>query len=420
MEDVALLLCAVRAISALARLSLGPLLPLLSQKLPMGIEDKGVLLSAFSTGYLLTQVAGGVLADRVGGRQVVLLALAVNSVGLAMVPTTALTAGVLGLSAVYFMLGIFNGPLFPCCSVMLRGVEPHRRASAMAVVDLGGTLGGCLATALCPSLALWLGWQQLYGLLALLSAVTALLWWARAREPATEAAVKGSPDAGGKPSSLAGEAQQLRGAISIFLHPGPWALFCAHATFNYSNYFLNAWLPSMFAETFDGMDVGTAGVFLFWPEIVGIVSRLATSALAERCCAHVRLQVLRRAASVIAFTGQAVALCAAVRQPGPLQCTAYLALAAAFVGAHSCGFKANYLDLTAKHSGILAGAGNTIASVASAVGPLITSSILAAAPGDWARLFQLLAVLNICGAALVAALLSTESLDSAGQPWQKN
>ena len=43
---------------------------------------------------------------------------------------------------------------------------------------------------------------------------------------------------------------------------------------------------------------------------------------------------------------------------------------------HGSGFKANYQDLTSKHRGGLTGVGNTVATLASTLGPLATAHVL--------------------------------------------
>lgn len=402
------LLCAARAVSALSRLSLGPVLPLLVADLAMSLEAQGRLLGAFSTGYLLTQVAGGSLADTYGARAVVLACLIATAVGLAAAPLATSLAGAGGLAAIFFVLGLLNGPLFPACSVMLRDVPSLSRARSMAIVDAGGTLGGCLATALCPGFAQLFGWRCLYRTLAAVAAFVALVWGLLATDPAPAAPARKEPGKG-----LA--------ALKIFAFAGPWALFWAHSIFNYANYFLNAWLPSMFVERFRGIDAGSAGVYLVWPELVGTAVRFLAAAFADRHllqAGRASLHSVRRWASAAAFMLQGLFLTMAVRQEAPLPCALLLVAASASAGLHSCGFKANYLDLTTEHSGALAGVGNTLASVASAAMPVVTSSALLLFPGGWGQLFALLFFLNCTGALVVLLFLSVANLDSAAAGWR--
>lgn len=313
--SAAVLLCLVRALSAVSRLSLGPLLPILSADFAIELVAKGQLLSAFSTGYLLTQVVGGRLADVIGAKGVVTYAMAATAVGLAAAPLVALEFGIFGLSAVYFVMGIVNGPLFPACSVMLRTVEEKGRAKAMAIVDMGGTIGGCLGTSLCPALAMFLGWANLYRMLAAAAGGMTLLWAYCATDPSAEDSNKVSAGETTPAQTKPKQPSAKSSPMQLFMFAGPWALFCAHAIFNYSNYFLNAWLPTMFVERFE-MDAAVVGGYLIWPEAVGVASRLGAAMVTERffatgsgifdsCCAK------RSFMPCICWTGHHADLCSA-------------------------------------------------------------------------------------------------------------
>ena len=60
----------------------------------------------------------------------------------------------------------------------------------------------------------------------------------------------------------------------------------------------------------------------------------------------------------------------------PWVSTALFSLANAFFGLSPSGFKANYLDITVKYVGIIAGYGNTLGTVASWAGPQIVAALL--------------------------------------------
>uniref|UniRef100_A0A7S2IY86 Uncharacterized protein n=1 Tax=Alexandrium andersonii TaxID=327968 RepID=A0A7S2IY86_9DINO len=80
---------------------------------------------------------------------------------------------------------------------------------------------------------------------------------------------------------------------------------------------------------------------------------------------------------------------------------------------HSCGYKANYMDLTKDYSGLFMGFGNTFATLGNYVMPLAVGFALRVSGGDWAPAFQCICFLDICAA--LAALLGTsvERID----PW---
>ena len=52
---------------------LGALLPFIDAEIAMDGGERGRLLAAFSSGYMLTQVAGGAASDRLGGKLLILV-----------------------------------------------------------------------------------------------------------------------------------------------------------------------------------------------------------------------------------------------------------------------------------------------------------------------------------------------------------
>jgi len=152
-----------RFVGSIARLSLGPLLPLLSLELAFPAESKPALLSAYSSGYILTQVAGGFFADRYGAPFVLAFTSAASAIVLLSLTSTPGEWGVAWWIRLYASLGLLAGPLFPASSVAVKeGVEPQRRAGAAAVVDAAASAGTCVA-ALAPAVAAaTFGWRFVF------------------------------------------------------------------------------------------------------------------------------------------------------------------------------------------------------------------------------------------------------------------
>jgi len=91
--------------------------------------------------------------------------------------------------------------------------------------------------------------------------------------------------------------------------------------------------------------------------------------------------------------------------------TACFSAALGFMALHPSGFKANYMDVTTHHSGLVSGIGNTIASVASSVGPLWVSQVRESA-GHWAPVFHSVASMNLLAALVFCTLSSTRPIEA--------
>jgi len=78
--------------------------------------------------------------------------------------------------------------------------------------------------------------------------------------------------------------------------------------------------------------------------------------------------------SAVGFVLQGVALWCAFQAATPSQAGVFFVLSAIAAGSHSVGFRPVYLEASPEHAGAISGFGNTIASCASVLGPVIIGS----------------------------------------------
>jgi MFS transporter, ACS family, hexuronate transporter len=147
----------------LNRLCIGPLGPFVKDALQLTNAQIGMVLSAASTGYLVTQVPIGWVADRTGARWPI--ALGEFLAGAAMIGIFALpTFG--SLLTLMFVTGVGCGFLAPSTTRAVVVWFPQReRATVMGLKQTAVNMGGIIGAATLPSIALAFGWQ--YGFLIL-------------------------------------------------------------------------------------------------------------------------------------------------------------------------------------------------------------------------------------------------------------
>ena len=86
--------------------------------IPMGIElgwtqtEKGIVLGSFYAAYMLTQIYGGALSDRIGGKMVLGVGLIVWSIFTIITPFAA-AAGFTALILARLGMGLGEGITFP-------------------------------------------------------------------------------------------------------------------------------------------------------------------------------------------------------------------------------------------------------------------------------------------------------------------
>ena len=178
----------VLAFSSLVALFPAAIAPELSGVLGVSSATIGLQVSLIFAGAMLTSLVGGPLTRRLGPCRTSQLSLALLGSGAAMMaipalPTFALASLVAGLG-----YGMTN----PSASVLLvRFTPPERRGLIFSLKQSGVPLGGVIAGASAPFLALAVGWQA--GLLLLsaiaLLGIIALQWqrssWDDQRDPHT-------------------------------------------------------------------------------------------------------------------------------------------------------------------------------------------------------------------------------------------
>lgn len=432
-----LLLCLIRALVQACRLAWTPLSVLIAAEAGMSLTEQATLLAAFPLGYMLTQVVGGVAADRVGGKSVqtlVIFAFAACMLGATLLPPSA-------LRTLYLLAGVCAGPQQPAYSAMAAAwFTPAERGVVSAYGDLG-TLGGEMAaTTLAPMLADWWGWRAAFAVFTGACVAFGMSWAAFAQSrplPQTGLAADARQPTGGH-ESLGGRGgggggggddgaevkrSQEPGAVSFgdsarALACVPlWAVIVQHMSFNGSKYLLSSWLPTYYARHYS-LSPALSSKYIAVAQLVGVGAQFAW-ARAERSLLHRRsLLFSRRAFALAGFVGMGVSSLAlgwshAAGATDPSATALPLCGFAFGVAAHSFGFKANYLDLSKKHSGLFMGVGNSLASAMTLFAPLGAAHLMQSSGDNWGMLFWAATAMSAVGAVVGALFTSVTSVDAS-------
>ena len=77
------------------------------------MQEKGIILSMWGWGYTLTQMPGGTLTQRIGGKKTWLMAFTLSSVTSTLIPTAGYIGGVAAITVLNFMSGMGQAPAPP-------------------------------------------------------------------------------------------------------------------------------------------------------------------------------------------------------------------------------------------------------------------------------------------------------------------
>ena len=127
-------------------------------------------------GYLMTQVIGGIAADRLGGKLVLGLGVVWWSLATALTPLAAKTSLPV-LLAMRALMGIGEGVAMPAMNNMLsRWVPALERSRSLALVYSGMYVGSMLGLGLSPSLIASKGWPSVFYIFGSLGVLWGVLW----------------------------------------------------------------------------------------------------------------------------------------------------------------------------------------------------------------------------------------------------
>lgn len=132
------------------------ILPHLQGFFGFGLGTAGVLLTALWFMYAVGQLPGGVLADRLGERVVLVAGLLLLGVGLAVVSAAVTLMMVfVGTFVIGLALGLYSTPLF----TVLSDVFTRHRAAAQGVTLATGNLGSIILPVTAVTTAGLIGWR---------------------------------------------------------------------------------------------------------------------------------------------------------------------------------------------------------------------------------------------------------------------
>ena len=212
----------------------------------------GIILAGSAWGYAIFQFPGGVFGDALGGRRamtIIVVLWGVTTLLVGLVPA----AGVLPplvmlgtLTALRFLLGAAQGPLFPVMSgeVIAPWFPVTGWAWPNALSNVGLTFGSAVAGPLVAWLVLAVGWRQSFVLTAPAAFVLAGAWYWYARDrPADHSSVSPGELAlidAGRPPHV--PTARIRGDWKVVLRDRQVLLLAAsYFCINYVFYFFLNW-----------------------------------------------------------------------------------------------------------------------------------------------------------------------------------
>ncbi|KAK5646079.1 hypothetical protein RI129_004543 [Pyrocoelia pectoralis] len=380
-------------------------------------KTQGFVLSSFFYGYILTQLIGGWLATKFGGKQIFGIGIAVTAALTVITPFVAKQSFYL-LIAVRVIEGIFEGVTYPCIHAVWAEWAPPLERTRLASIGFSGSyVGTVVAMPLCALLAEKLGWESIFYVCGTSGLVWFVCWSLIVSDSPSndryisKTELKYIQDWLGQ--------QQIKRNIthpwkSIVKSMPVWAIVVGHFSENWGFYTLLTQLPTFMKDILH-FELGATGIMAAIPYLaISITTQLAghvADALQERKI-FTTTQV-RKIFNCGAYLAQTVFMLAAAYLLSPVGTTACLSLAVGLGGFAWAGFGVNHLDVAPQHAAVLMGLSNTFATIPGIVSPVITGYIVTTPTEfEWQIVFFISSGVYLFGCIFYGIFASGEL-----QPW---
>jgi ACS family glucarate transporter-like MFS transporter len=353
------LMCALSAISYFDRTIMSIAGPTIMREFEFSEVAMGTVFSAALFSYTILMAAGGMVADRFGGRMVMAIGGGLSAIFTGL---TGLCGSIATFRIVRGLFGAVSAPLYPSTGRISSAWVPAKRQSFVQALIMGTSAVG---SATSPLLFAWLiarlGWRTPFWLAALVTACVFLLWYAVVRDrPPGLPAPPANPGAGSSWRQLARNRNLA------------W-LTCGYFCLNYFEYIYFYWIYYYFGQVRHFTEAQTAG----FTSIIFVAMAVMTP-LGGWVSDHVGDSRSRSGRKWVAMAGaslSAALLYAGASGLGVVATVAMLALSLGFAAGAEGPFWSTAIEISGENVGAACGILNTGGNLGGMLAPVITPLI---------------------------------------------
>nr|XP_026488454.1 putative inorganic phosphate cotransporter [Vanessa tameamea] len=340
---------------------------------------QGLLLSGFYYGYATTQVLGGYLAQKFGGKWVLGFGLLSTALFTFLTPIVTRMGGSTWLFILRIVEGMGEGPTMPGLSYMMaRWIPPHERAFISAIIFGGGQIGNIFGSSMSGLLlANGRDWAYVFYFFGGFGIFWFILWsFLCYSEPSTH------PFISKKELDYLNETVTRAKNINkrdpvpwkaIIRSPPAWVLLVANVGHDWGLYTIVSDLPKYTHDVLK-FNIATTGILTGLPFMA---MTICASIFGIICDFSIRkkwhsVKTARKIYTTIAATGPAICIILASYSGCDRNAAIiYFIMSMGLMGAYYSGMKVNTLDMAPNYSGSLTSFINTASTFAGMITPYL-------------------------------------------------
>jgi ACS family sodium-dependent inorganic phosphate cotransporter len=418
---------------------------------------QGYASSGFFAGYLFLQIPGGLIATKLGGHWVMFLGVLVPS--LVTVITPFACASLTGLIACRVLTGLLEAVTYPATHALLsRWAPAAEKSQIVGLVWAGAYLGTALTLPAAGALVAGEGWASVFYVVGGLGVAWSAVWAvAGASAPEELSRISAEERDYIVANRGAAAAEQAVPWLRLASSAPVWGVCWQHFSHNWLFYMLLTEMPT-YLTTVVGFDLQHSGAYAVLPYLGCFLGSIVFGYVADRLIKVGTAEAAARAATADPSSGEedqgpddapggpsakaamAALSAAAAKRVGrvrtwmgavaellPAACIAaagnsssapviiaLLTAALGFSGASSASYASTYIDLAPRNAGVLLGIGNTLATCAGVLAPIVVGQLVSGksdAADSWRSVFYIASAIAVLGFIFYAVTLRAAPLD---------
>ncbi|GMP43505.1 hypothetical protein CsSME_00012839 [Camellia sinensis var. sinensis] len=377
----------------------------MSQEFNFNSATVGLIQSSFFWGYLLTQIVGGIWADKIGGKLVLGFGVIWWSVATVLTPIAA-RVGLPFLLVMRAFMGIGEGVAMPAMNnILSKWIPVSERSRSLAFVYSGMYLGSVTGLAFSPILIHKFGWASVFYSFGSLGSIWFALWLSKAYSSPNE-----DPELNAEEKRLILGSSSAKEPVTvipwrlILSKPPVWALIISHFCHNWGTFILLTWMPTYYNQVLK-FNLTESGLLCVLPWLTMAVFANIGGWIADTLVSKgLSITAVRKIMQSIGFLGPAFFLTQLSHIKTPALAVLCMACSQGSDAFSQSGLYSNHQDIGPRYAGVLLGLSNTAGVLAGVFGTAATGYILQ--KGSWDDVFKVAVALYIMGT-LVWNLFST-------------
>ncbi|KAL7304111.1 hypothetical protein TKK_0003569 [Trichogramma kaykai] len=342
----------------------------------------GIILASYFWGYLVSLMPGGMMAEYLSAKWVLMVSVLLNVVASLLMPIAA-EMHVASFICMRIIQGIGGGVSFPAIHVMVAKWAPPNERSILASIAYAGTaLGTVISILLSGMIAATLGWKWVFYVEGLLCLVWCIAWGFMIQDSPEQQRWITDEEREYIMMSLGHNKDSHKMKLStipwfkILKSPPFLAIAVAHFCSNFGWYMLLIELPTFMNQILHYDLTSNAWLsalpfFCMWIFTLGLSKLLAIMQDKN----WISVTVSRKIGTLFSSAVPMFCLLGASYVSDKNVAVALMTIGITCIGGMYCGFLANHIDLAPNFAGTLVAITNTIATIPGFVVPIFVGYI---------------------------------------------